>query len=63
MYFTMELNPPDQKRLQTGVLECRSIGVVRPTEIVGGHRVEDAEAAALSPRLRSWIDRSKPETT
>jgi len=30
MYFIMELRPLDQKRLQTGVLECWSIGVMRP---------------------------------
>jgi hypothetical protein len=63
MYFTMEPRPLDQKRLQTGVLECWSIGVMRPTGIAGGRRVEDAEAAALSPRLRPWIDRSKQEKT
>jgi hypothetical protein len=63
MSFIMELRSPDQKRLQTGVLECWSIGVMRPTGIADGHTVEDAEAAGLSPRLRSWVDRSKQEKT
>jgi hypothetical protein len=39
MSFIMELRPLDQKRLQTGVLECWSIGVMRPTGIAGGHRL------------------------